>query len=220
MRRARPGVPSSRTTSPAAVGLACVIVLLASLFRAEEARAQFGAVGVKGGINWTDLSGDTPTDGGSGFVGGIYASGQSDLIVAQLEVLLSKRSFTELGLTPSAGTVEFKETLIQIPLLFGARAGGGPLAAMPYLGPSLLLKSSCNVNQGGLDAGCRSVPGFEENSTLWSLLFGLALDYRLGRAMLTLDGRYDLGLSDVFASREGKWRGFALMFGIGYLMRT
>ena len=188
-------------------------VLLVSLLFASDARAQFGAIGVKGGANWTSLSGDLPSEGGSGFSGGVFAYGQSGVVVAQFEVLLSKRSATGLS-------GELRESFIQVPILFGARGGSGTLNAMLYAGPSISFKSSCNVTGlTGLEENCRSA-GLVDKGTLWSLIAGLAIDYQIDRVVLILDGRYDNGLTNAFENRGGKWRSWALMVGIGFLMPT
>ena len=189
-------------------------ILLLLLFPASQAHAQFGAIGVKGGANWTSLNGGPPTDGGNGFIGGIYAAGQSASIVAQFEVLLSKRTFFE-----SAGSARVNESFIQIPALFGVRGGGGVVNAMLYAGPSLSLKTSCNVQDGGLERSCRST-GLVDRGSLWSMILGMAVDYQMGQVVLVLDGRYDNGLTNAFENRDGKWRSWVLMFGIGYLMPT
>ena len=192
--------------------LAPAIILLSLLF-APEARAQFGAIGAKGGVNWTDLSLDTPTEGGSGFLGGLFAYGQSGSIVAQFEVLLSKRSF-------SGEAAEVSEDFIQVPALFGARGGTGTVNAMLYAGPCLSFKTSCKTTgTAGVEESCRSA-GLLDKGTLWSLIVGLAIDFQFDRVVFILDGRYDNGLTNAFENRDGKWRSWAFMAGIGFLMPT
>lgn len=195
-----------------AVRLASVLAL-ASLLCAADSHAQFGAVGVKGGVNWTSLSGDLPSEGGSGFTGGVFAYGQSGAVVAQFEILLSKRSVSGL-------TGELKESFIQVPVLFGFRGGSGTINAMLYGGPSISFKSSCNfTGLAGLEENCRSA-GFVEKGTLWSMIAGLAIDFQFNRVVLIFDGRYDGGLTNAFEDFDGKWKSWAFMVGIGYLMPT
>ncbi len=189
--------------------------LVLILLPASEARAQFGAVGVKGGVNWTSLNGGTPTEGGNGFIGGIFAVGQSGTIVAQFEVLFSKRSFVD----PIGGPTRVDENFIQIPALFGLRGGSGTMNAMLYTGPSLSIKTSCNADNGVIEVGCRTA-GLVDKGSLWSLIAGFALDFQMGRVLLIFDGRYDNGLTSEFENRDGKWRSWIFMAGIGYLMPT
>jgi hypothetical protein len=42
----------------------------------------------------------------------------------------------------------------------------------------------------------------------------------MGRVLLIFDGRYDNGLTDAFENRDGKWRSWIFMAGIGYLVPT
>ena len=182
---------------------------------AADAHAQYGGIGVKGGENWTDLSGDAPTTGGNGFIGGVYAFGQSGYVVAQFEVLFSKRSFTD-----GTASAEVRESFVQVPALFGVRGSAGTVNAMLYSGPSLSFKSSCKVDvAAAADQDCRTA-NLAEKGTLWSLILGLTIDVQLDRVVLLIDGRYDNGLTDAFENREGKWRSWVLMAGIGILMPT
>ena len=196
-----------------------LVLLVLFLLTPSEASAQFGAIGVKGGVNWTSLSGDTPTEGGSGFIGGLYAAGQSGSTVAQFEVLLSNRSFTDLTGGPAGGPLGVSETFIEIPALFGFRGGSGALNAMLYAGPSFSIKTSCNADSGGVQVSC-STAGIEDKGSLWSLIAGLALDYRMGHITIFFDGRYDNGLTNAFDNRDGKWRSWIFMAGVGYVMPT
>jgi len=189
--------------------------LLLLLFPVSEARAQFGAIGVKGGVNWTSLNGGTPTEGGSGFIGGIFTGGQSGTIVAQFELLFSKRSFVD----PIGGPTRVNESFIQIPALFGVRGGSGAMNAMLYAGPGLSIKTSCNADNGVIEVGCRAA-GLVDKGSLWSLIAGFALDFQMDRVVLIFDGRYDNGLTSAFENRDGKWRGWIFMAGIGYLVPT
>ena len=189
------------------------------LLQASEARAQFGAIGVKGGVNWTSLSGDPPSEGGSGFIGGLYASGHSGTTVAQFEILFSKRSFTDPAGGPAGGPLGVSESFIQIPALFGFRGGAGALHAMLYAGPSFSIKTACNADAGNVRVSC-STAGIEDKGSLWSLVGGLAIDFQAGRTTIFFDGRYDNGLTNAFEDRDGKWRSWIFMMGFGYLMPT
>ncbi len=195
--------------------LSLLILSILFLLPATEARAQFGAVGVKAGVGSTSLNGGTPTDGGSGFIGGIFAAGQSGSTVAQFEILYSRRSFTE----STGSRARVTENFIQIPALFGFRGGAGTVHAMLYAGPSLSIKTTCNATAGALELSCRDA-GLEEKGSLWSFIAGMAIDFQMGRTVFFFDGRYDNGLTTAFENRNGKWRSWVLMAGFGYLMPT
>jgi len=194
-------------------------VLVFLLLPTSQAHAQFGAIGVKGGVNWTSLNGGPPTSSGSGFIGGVYAAGQSGTTVAQFEVLFSKRNFAEPTGGAAGGPLNVTENFIQIPALFGFRGGSGTLNGMLYAGPSFSIKTSCNADDGRLQVSCRTA-GLEDKGSLWSLIAGLAIDYQTGRAVIFIDGRYDNGLTNAFDNRDGKWRSWVFMAGFGYLMPT
>lgn len=198
------------------LGLSLLIFLL---IPASRAQAQFGAIGIKGGVNWTSLKGGPPSDGGSGFIGGVYAAGQSGSTVAQFEILFSKRNFVDPTGGAVGGPLSVSENFIQIPALFGFRGGSGTVNAMLYAGPSLSIKTGCSADNGVLSVSCGTV-GLEAKGSLWSLIAGLAIDFRMERTVLFFDGRYDNGLTNAFEDRGGKWRSWIFMAGVGYLVPT
>ncbi len=191
-----------------------LLVVLFLVTGASELHAQRGAIGLKGGINITSVSDAPGSSSQTRFVGGLYWSGEKQMLVVQPEVLYSVRAVKQPD--PGGGESTFKENFVQIPLLFGARIGKGEYTLTPYVGPSLAFKTSCQVEGSTGSQDCDQIAGAPDiHGSLWSIDFGVAFDAWLKKTVLTIDLRYDLGLSSIDDVEDSKWRYLAVMAAIG-----
>jgi hypothetical protein len=102
-------------------------------------------------------------------------------------------------------------------VLFGAAfpLSNSALKPMVFAGPALGINLSCDDD--GFDCGD------EIKSTDFSLVFGGRIEYALSSITLYLDGRYNLGLTDVVDVEEtelfdlsAKNRTWQFMAGVGF----
>jgi hypothetical protein len=190
------------------------LLLLAAMLNPMEASAQT-VIGVKAGLNIANVtfSGDgvsASADSRTAFVGGAFAQfGIGSPWFIQPEVLYS-----------SKGSKSDDETLavdyLEIPVLFGAAfpLSNSSLKPMVFAGPAVGFKLSCD--DAGFDCGD------EVESLDFSVVFGGGIQYALSSVNLYLDGRYNLGLTDVAGDDEGgfdisaKNRTWQFMAGVGF----
>lgn len=171
--------------------------------------AQDWYLGVEGGLNVSDISvedDETELDSETGLrIGGVLRRdfGPSGLFGIQTGVAYSQK-----GASEEEGGVELAIELdyVEVPLLLTVNAApGSAVRPRAYAGPQVAFEASCSlVGSDGattVDVDCDSTEfeeiGFETKSTDFSLLFGGGLDVAAGPGVLTFDGRYDLGLSNI-----------------------
>lgn len=190
------------------------LLLVAAMFAPPETSAQT-IIGAKAGINIANVtfSGEgvsASADSRTGFVGGAFAQfGIGSPFFIQPEVLYS-----------SKGTKEGDETLaanyLEVPLLIGAAfpISNSDLKPMVFAGPSVGFALSCD--EDGYD--CKD----DIKSVDFGLVFGGGLQYALSSVVLFIDGRYNLGLSNVaetddeefdFSAKNRTWQ---VMAGVGF----
>ena len=184
------------------------MALTLALLIAVPLRAQNITVGVKGGINIADVSTDVPdleglTSSRTGFVGGAYASfGLGGVFAIQPEVLYSQKGFTGTD-AESPLEATFKANYFEIPVLLKAQFPLTMLRPAVYAGPVVSFETSCKVGFAGgdtsLDFDCNSpdVDVGARKKTDFGAVFGANLDFFVGPVVLTLDGRYQLGLTNL-----------------------
>lgn len=176
------------------------------------------SVGARAGASFATLSGDAFEEAGyrPGFAGGLFATvNVNPLLAIQPEVLFVQRGATvdeDGGLSPfgTDQADEIRINAIEIPLLVRV-AVPTQSAARPHLffGPSLgvVLSASREFDDGtlGEDDDLFEDDDFEDalKSTDVGMVVGGGLDVRLPVAgKVTLDGRYTVGLTDVFDEEE------------------
>ena len=164
------------------------IFLILTLAFAVAANADGATFGIKAGVNFANMSGDD-TDGLNSltaFVGGGFVEfPMSPAISIQPEVLYSQKG----AKFDNPGTdVSFKFDYVDIPVLFKYTMPGE--SARPYFlfGPSV----GFNINSE------RSADGQSEDldtvaSTDFGLVFGIGANFQ----KFLIEGRYDLGLSNI-----------------------
>lgn len=202
------------------------IVLPLALLIALPLQAQT-TIGVKGGINVSNVSTNIEdiedlADWKTGFVGGAFASfGLGSLFAVQPELLYSQRGFQaeELGETAKLNT-----NYIEIPVLLKLQLKLAMFRPAIYVGPMVSFETSCNLDVLGVSADCDDdEDGFVDRKTTdWAAVFGANFDFILGPVILLLDGRYQLGLTNLAdvpdVNEEVKSRAWQIMAGIGWVL--
>lgn len=202
------------------------IALPLALLIAAPLQAQT-TIGVKGGINIADIDTnieDLPDvlDSKTGFVGGGFVTlGLGSLFAVQPELLYSQKGFkAEEGmLSAQLGT-----NYIEIPVLLKAQFRLAMLRPAIYAGPVASFETSCNLDVVGVSVDCDDDEGFvDRKKNDWGAVFGANVDLILGSITLILDGRYQLGLTNLadapdLPDEEAKNRVWQIMAGVGFTL--
>jgi len=204
------------------------LALPVALLAAAPLQAQT-TIGVKGGLNVASVSTDVPdlediTESKTGFVGGAYASFDLGMFAIQPELLYSQKGFkgTDTGLD-----AQFKTNYFEIPVLVKLQFPLETIRPAVYVGPVVSFETSCKLGlaQGDISADFdRDSPEADvgdRKTTDFGGVFGANLDLFVGPVILTVDGRYQLGLSnlndDLNAPDESvKNRVWQFMAGVGF----
>lgn len=201
------------------------ILALGALLVPAGVAAQDLMIGVKGGINSSNLSLDDSegleTSAKTGVVAGVFAEfGISDLFAIRPEGLYSSKGFEA---SEDATELELEVNYIEFPLLLVARLGSSSIRPVLFAGPVLSFESKCSASgsEGGVEVevSCDEFPGdpIETNSTDFGVAFGAGVEADVGNVVLLADGRYTLGSSDIDpeASSSAKNRAWSFMAGVG-----
>ena len=196
-------------------------------------QAQDITVGVKGGINIADVSSDAfdlddaDLSSKTGFVGGAYANfGLGGVFAIQPEVLYSQKGF-KLDETGSPLEASLKTNYFEIPVLLKAQFPLTMLRPAVYAGPVVSFETSCKLGltdgDTSLDFDCDSDDAdvSDRKKTDFGAVFGANLDLFVGPLVLTIDGRYQLGLTNLNDDPEApdesvKTRVWQFMAGVGF----
>jgi hypothetical protein len=209
------------------IALAAIISLAAS--SAALAQTTFG---VKGGANIAEVSTNVPdledlTSSKTGFVGGAFATfGLGTIFALQPEVLYSQKGFKAADDVFDIDA-QLKTNYFEIPLLLKAQLALVLVRPAIYAGPVVSFETSCKVagSEGGIDISVDcddDLDGFESRKkTDWGAVFGANIDFMLGPIVLILDGRYQLGLTNLnddpaAPEEEVKTRMWQFMAGVGF----
>lgn len=193
--------------------------------------AQGWHVGLEGGVNVSDLDIEgEDTDSETGFrIGGVL---RYDFAPSGLIGLQTGAAYSQKGASQTEGGVEATIELdyVEVPLLLAVNVPTGS-AVRPrfYAGPQLAFEASCSLSGAdgsvSIDVDCDASElqeiGFETESTDFSLLFGGGLELGAGPGAVTLDVRYDLGLTDINASEgpdQAEAKNRNLQLSAGYLI--
>ena len=172
---------------------AAVLFSLAATAQSEETK-----FGIKGGVQFTNYSGDGDWKGNTGFyVGGLADVPISGAFHIQPELLISKEGAT--GDT-ELNDVDFGTTYIRIPVMFkyyvaqGFNIQAGPQVAFRIA----TVEDAVEEATKGTDIG-----------------LGVGLGYDLANGLL-FDLRYNLGLTSISEVEEADLMNTGIMLGIGY----
>lgn len=186
--------------------LAIVLVLLFS----TSVFAQGLAFGVKGGINYATLSGEDIDDASYklGFaVGAVAAFDVMDMVAIQGEVLYSMKGAEDYPATGQSTDL----TYIEIPVLLKYSIPmAGMIAPNFFVGPSLGILLTAEDNEVDVKENTKSMD--------YGIVFGAGVDFDLGTGKVTVDARYNYGLTsidDSGAELDVKNGGISVM--VGYL---
>ncbi len=216
MRRKRSGL---------GVFLSAALLLGLMVFQAE-AGLKFG---VKGGLALANIKSVPETFEGfswetkRGLVGGVSLElGLLGGFSLQPEVLyVQKGTQFDFGINGFSGKFETRVETIEVPLLLKYKLiSGGPTIPSFYAGPfvGFITKAENLIKAEGYPTEREDIKD-DLTSTEYGLAFGAGLIQSLGLVKITLDARYDLGLSNVIKVVENgpesvKTRTWLFMVGV------
>lgn len=201
------------------------LALVFGLFTAGQAAAQDVSVGVKGGINISDMdvSGDAvdiATDTKTGFIAGGWLNvGIGDYFGIQPEFLYSQKGFEDADVADAKAKLDYFEVPVLFQLMIPVE--NSPVRPMLYAGPAISFEATCEVEEGETTTDCADLAEpIETKSTDFGAVFGAGLGFDVGQALVTIEGRYNLGLADINDvaddTTELKNRAFSIMAGVGF----
>jgi hypothetical protein len=201
-----------------------VLALAATLAAVRPAIGQQTLIGAKAGLVSANVDEDG-VDARTGLGLGAFARfGLASTLSLQPEAL-----YVGKGFSGNDGGFEstFKLDYLQVPVLLQVHVPvDGAVSPRLFAGPAIAFKLSCNAagDDGGtsVEISCADFSDFgldlDAKSTDFGLVFGAGADIDAGGVVVTLDGRYDLGLTDVleFQGVSGlKNRAWELFAGVG-----
>jgi hypothetical protein len=190
-------------------------------------------VGIKGGLNVSNLSVDAPEDPDFGFdsqtdflVGGFAQIGIGSKFAIQPEVFYSQNGAKTTKTDPS---IKLNLNYIRVPLLLMARLSSreSPMYPILYAGPQVAFETRCRVT--GEDDGvsvsfdCDSPElddALQTKTTDFGLVFGGGFEILYSKLTIQLDARYNLGLTNLNDTADAsevsvKSRGWSFTLGLG-----
>ena len=168
-------------------------------------------VGFLGGVNIANLSGEdedgTELDFNSRT--GIGIGGMVDVVLNENLSLVFQPMYLQKGATQTEAGMDFtwKSNYIEVPVLLRITLGSG--STRPYLmggaNVGFLMSSDLEVEIGAFSAG------FDAKDLMESTDFGVAIGggvlFQLENLNIFVDGRYNLGLKDIFKGGEISFEG-------------
>lgn len=210
--------------------LVAVFVSLGLMAGSSPAQAQGLALGAEAGATFADFDaseGDADLGSRTGFrVAGVLRYGFGGVWGVQTGVGYAQKGAEDESLPDVTSTIELAYIEIPAFLTLDIPTGPSPLNPRLFAGPQISFESSCEISSEGegvsatVDCDAEELGAFDTKSADFSLVFGGGLDFGLGGPLaLTLDGRYDLGLTDIndiegAESVEIKNRTFAISGGV------
>ena len=207
-----------------------VVALLAGPFAGPAAAEPEWTLGFKGGLAIADLGGDDveADDIGTrtGFAGGLFAQVDlSENFGIRLEGLYHMK-----GASEDSADVEFtyKFDYIEFPvLLVGQIPASESVTVSAFAGPVLALNTKADLE---LSAGGATVTADIKDyiaSFEFALAFGLGAAFDVGSVVISLDGRYQLGMTTIDdglgeaifgtpVELDAKNQGWVFMAGVGF----
>ncbi|HKK27162.1 MAG TPA: porin family protein [Gemmatimonadota bacterium] len=184
----------------------CAVVLALGLaFTARPAQAQSIGIGVQGGASFSDFNVSDPSvdlSSRTGYrIAGVVRIGLGGVLGLESGVgLVQKGSVEPASSSGLTSDLNYNVDYIDIPLLLTLSIPTGPAPIHPRLfaGPQANFQSSCSISFSSASTDCTDSNGLATKSTTWGLVFGGGLDFPVGGPLaLTVDGRYELGLTDI-----------------------
>lgn len=186
------------------IGSLLILMLIISL-STNSAFAQLIGAGIKAGAGFAELQGsdvNQSVDSKTGFSGGAFVTyAFNNVIAIQPEILYVFKGAKFTNTTIAYGTVEGEVVFdyLEIPILIKAMLPtSSKFKPNVFIGPSLGILTNAKIK-------IESPPGYvprsikeETSSTDFGLSFGAGIEFELPQGAITLDGRYNLGLSSTF----------------------
>ena len=181
-------------------------------------------MGFKGGVATSDFHGSDVTENlGNrvGFAGGLYGQVDvSDRFGIRMEGLYHMKGVAEDSANASASV---KLDYIEFPILLMGQIPASDGATLSvFAGPVLAFNTSAKL-EGTVDGFTASVDIKDYIASFeFGLAFGLGASFEAGSARITLDGRYQLGLTNVedtggaAPNSDVKNQGWVFMAGGGF----
>lgn len=202
------------------------VALAGALMIPSLAVAQ-SAIGVRGGMRWSELEAGQGGGSMSSLVlGAYYGFGISDRLALQIEAVYGSRGGDALRLADEtldadADPVSVDMSYVEIPVLLRAGFPGERLLPSVFAGPYVGFLLDCEVVPADGDGhGCDdegAAQRFNPRSTEFGLTVGAALDFLMGESTIYVDGRYTLGLRPIESGDEAfdaRHTGLALTAGV------
>jgi len=201
------------------VAALCCAHLAVAQSKPGQGRTTFGIVG---GLNLAKFTGSdvTGVSTRTSFYAGVAATtplGTS--LFFQPQVLYSAQGAEE---SSAGATLTLALDYLQVPLFLGLHIPMQGSAIRPYVmaGPYVGFKLSCKLkaSSGGVSGSVNcddpSIGAAKMKSTDFGLTFGAGVELPLGTGMLSLAGRFSMGLTDIEEGYNGK--NSVISIGAGY----
>ena len=181
-----------------------LVVIFALSATASSLAAQELSLGVEAGVNVADLdfenpSGDVPeVESRTGLrVGGVlhYAFARDGVLGFQTGLIYSQKGGEAVD---GSDRTTLETDYVEVPLLLTARIPTGEPGISPRLfaGAQLAFEGNCDLDDETRERICED-EGIETKTTDFGLVFGGGLGWSAGPGVLTLDARYELGLTNL-----------------------
>jgi hypothetical protein len=214
-------------------------VLAAFTFGASPLAAQSVSVGPMGGASFFTFNGSDSDifsdpdvgvglDKGTrvGFAAGAFAEfelGSRWAIEPQLLYVQKGAKYSGTLSDPDLGDVDVSTSLntdyIQIPVLFKAEFRNPSSTVTPsvFVGPAFGFNIGCSISADAGDLGSADADCDDDTvkSTEFSAVFGAGIEFN----RFSLQGRYDLGLSEIAEGADVKNGGFLITLGYAFRLR-
>ncbi|MBC7361987.1 MAG: PorT family protein [Candidatus Aminicenantes bacterium] len=211
------------------IGFFLITLLFILLITPAQALVTFG---VKGGLNYSNLTFSPPADIFTNqkylksFSGGFFLAINLGPIGFQPEVLYSRRGFEFSGTDPISGPYQVQILLdyLEIPLLVRLNIIPlGPIKAYVFGGPSYGYLQKAKFKETSQNSPTTEDIKSDFKSSSLAAVGGLGLDLKIPMLFkITLDARYHYGLSNIIQPTSDlgtykiKNKGFSIMLGLGF----
>ena len=203
---------------------------------AAQVSAQGFGIGVRGGLNYSNLSEgalDTGQEQGwqTGFHAGLaLTSDVHDYFGVEVDALYSTKGVKvteDLG-GGSMLTGSLVPAYIQIPVIARFRMPLGGVTPRLLAGGAVAFEISCKAKADvdgttvidNLDCDDPSIGADERKGTEWSLLGGVGVEIGAGPAMVFLDAMYNLGITNLDATGIDDVKSKSWMFSVGVVYKV
>lgn len=212
--------------------LRATIPILLATVPVTTAFAQGVGLGFKAGLNGANVSVDPDEDTSIrlGLIGGgVVSFGVHDAFAVQLEVLYSQKG-ADIDIDGVSGT--FAVDYFEVPLLAKVMVPtGGNVRPVFFVGPAVAFEVSCSISGEDMgvsvDVDCDAAGfdgGLERKKTDFGIVGGAGFEVDAGPAVVTFEGRYNFGLTNLDDSGDPgvsiKSRTFSILAGLLFKLPT